>query len=160
MANPKLRVSRSVAKLSKWNGCLPPAAASADLVPYQATRMVANMRNRCWPMASKKPRFWVSRSLMALKMNCKKSVCIRTGLLSRIRGKQLWHAEGFERICDAAGDSGQISGERGAARDVGVDGVGSGLALLFGDDGLLLEERCKELVSILNSAKGQDARGI
>jgi hypothetical protein len=57
--------------LSKWNGDLPLAAERADLIPYHAMRIVANERKRFWPIASKKPRFWVSKVLMAWKMYCR-----------------------------------------------------------------------------------------
>ena len=40
--------------------------------------------------------------------------------------------------------------------NVGVDGVGGGLTLLLGKDGLLFKERGKELVGVLNRAKRQD----
>ena len=47
------------------------AAERADLMPYHAMRIVANDRNRFWPMVSKKPGFWVSKGLMAWKMYCR-----------------------------------------------------------------------------------------
>src|SRR5260370_8705597 len=61
-------VRSKLAKLSKWKECLPLAEESADLIPNQAMRMVANDRKRFWPIASKKPRFWVSKVLMAWKI--------------------------------------------------------------------------------------------
>jgi hypothetical protein len=39
-----------------------------------------------------------------------------------------------------------ISGKVGTSRDVGVDGIGRGLALLLRDNGLLFEKRREELV--------------
>src|SRR5260370_40741702 len=67
------------------------------------------------------------------------------------------HAEVFERIGNGACDLAHISGQAGLPGNIGVDGVGGGVALLLGDDGLLFEKRREELVRILKSAKGQDS---
>src|SRR5207253_8829534 len=48
-------------KLSNSKKGLPLAEDRADFTPCQTTRIVAKARNRFCPMASKKPRFWVSR---------------------------------------------------------------------------------------------------
>ena len=134
--------------MSNWKGCLPLAAERADLIPYQATRIVANDRKRFWPIASKKPRFWVSKELIAWKMNWR---------IIGLHGRQLLrrrasfsahsrHAEVLKRIGDRAGHLRHVCGEAGLALDIGIDGVGGCLALLFGEDGLLFEKRREELV--------------
>src|SRR5271170_2228516 len=86
-----------LAKLSKWKGDRPLAAERADLMPNHAIRMVANDRKRFWPMVSKKPRFWVSRVLMAWKMNCRKSVCTAVGSFDA--GRRSAHAYGMRKFC-------------------------------------------------------------
>src|SRR6476661_2686013 len=127
MAKPKEIVSRRLAKLSNWKVYLPLAADSADLTPYQATKMVANMRNRFCPMASKKPRFCVRRSLIAWYRNCRKSVCM--GSAPSDDEKQLRHAEVLQRVGQSTGNPAHVSGQVGATADVGIDGVGGGFAL-------------------------------
>src|ERR1700684_1157069 len=95
MAKPKLMVSSRLTKWSNWKEGLPLAEESADLMPNQTTRMVANERKRFWPMESKKPRFWVSRLLMAWKMYWRKSVCTAVGSFDagRLDTHALLHAE-------------------------------------------------------------------
>jgi hypothetical protein len=48
-----------------------------------------------------------------------------------------------------------ISGKVGTSRDVGVDGIGRGLALLLRDNGLLFEKRSEEFVGVLKRAERQ-----
>src|SRR5215813_9884590 len=105
MAKPKEIDSSRLANSSKANVNLPLAEDSADFAPYQAIRMVANMRNRFRPMASKKPRFSVRRSLMARYTNCRKSVVISRLLRRGLLG----HAEGFERPRQPVGELAQVS---------------------------------------------------
>src|SRR5258705_8576643 len=106
-------VSRRLAKLSNWKGCLPLAADRADFTPYQTMRMVANMRKRFCPMASKKPRFCVRRSLIALYMNWRKSVCMGSAPSDAGWVKQLRHAEVLKRTRQRARDLGHISRKAG-----------------------------------------------
>src|SRR5882762_4621971 len=133
-------VRRRLAKLSKWKKCLPLAADKADLTPYQTMRMVANMRNRFCPMASKKPRFCVRRSLIALYMNSRKSVCMGSAPSDAGWVKQLRHAEVLKRPGQRAGDFCHVLRKAGTTADVGIDGVSGHFTLLFGRDGLLLEK--------------------
>ena len=46
-------------------GMLAASCGESGFTPYQTTRMVANKRKRFCPIASKKPRFCVSRLLIA-----------------------------------------------------------------------------------------------
>ena len=46
------------------------------------------------------------------------------------------------------------------ALDVGVDGIGSGLALLLGEYGLFFKKRGQELVGILKRAECQDSHCV
>src|SRR6267142_3583393 len=70
------------------------------------------------------------------------------------------HAEVLQRIGDGAGHLSHVAGERGPAADVGIDGVGGGLALLLGEDGLLFEKRSEELVRVLQGAESEHTCGI
>jgi type IV secretion system protein TrbI len=56
------------------------------------------------------------------------------------------HAEVLKRIAERAGHLRQVGRKASLALNVGVDGVGGGLALLLGEDGLLFEKRGEELV--------------
>src|SRR5216683_1441958 len=75
-------------------------------------------------------------------MNCRKSVC--TG-----SAPSTW--DHVLRTVTACGSF---------AANVGIDGVGGGLALLLGEDGLLFEKRREELVRVLQGAEGEHACGI
>jgi len=44
--------------------------------------------------------------------------------------------------------------------DIGINGVGSCVALLFCQDGLLFQKRREEFVRVLDGAEGQNARRI
>src|SRR5258707_2397501 len=94
-------------------------------------------------------------------MYCRKSVCtgrlLRHGISASARSR---HAEVLQRIGDGAGDLVHISGEAGLPRNIGVDGGGSGVALLLGDDGLVFEKRREEVVRILKSPKSENGRGV
>src|SRR5882724_9351687 len=118
--------------------------------------MVANMRKRFCPMASKKPRFCVRRSLIALYMNWRKSVCMGSAPSDAGWVKQLRHAEVLKRTGQRAGDLGHVPRKAGTTADVGIDGVSGHFTLLFGRDGLLFEKRSEQLVGILNGAQRQD----
>src|SRR5271156_612817 len=72
----------------------------------------------------------------------------------------LGHAEVLNRTGQAACHLRNVAGEAGIPSDINVDGVGGLIALLFGEDGLLLKERSQKFVRILERTKREYARGI
>src|SRR6266403_541691 len=94
-------------------------------------------------------------------MYCRKSVCTGSAPSTWVTvSASSRHAEVLQRIGDGAGDLAHICGQARLPGNIGVDGVGGGVALLLGDDGLLFEKRGEEFVRILKSAKGENARGV
>lgn len=71
---------------------------------------------------------------------------------SALRVLALGHSEGLQGIGNCPGDLGQVDGEIGVTRDVGVDGIGRGFALLLGGHRLLFEKGSEEFVGILGGA--------
>ena len=55
---------------------------------------------------------------------------------------------------------GNVPAEAGIPSDINVDGVGGLVALLFGENGFLFQERGQEFVRILQRAQSQNARGV
>jgi hypothetical protein len=53
-----------------------------------------------------------------------------------------------------------VAGHAGLATDVGVNGVGGGVALLLREDGLLFEKRREEFVRVLNGAESQHSAAL
>ena len=66
----------------------------------------------------------------------------------------------MEGIGQGIGDLDKIPRQIRASVDVGIDGVGSGFALLFCCDNVLFQQGHEELVGVLQRAKGQYVRCI
>ena len=64
----------------------------------------------------------------------------------------LRHLKALKRTRQRARDLGHVACEVCAPLDVGIDGVGRGLALLLGNDGLLFKKRGEEFVRVLKRA--------
>src|SRR5580658_3677345 len=93
--------------------------------------------------------------LQEIGLHCRQLLRRRASVSARLR-----HAEVLKLIGDRSSHLGDVAGHAGLATDIGVDGAGGSVALLLREDGLLFEKRREELVRVLDSAEGQNARRI